>query len=113
MMETIKIRQLGYPMRLEFEAFYKRYGCSHALTSHTCLHTRAGDSSCEYNAALQRRTRYKCIQSASVKGTDYRTPCGVVIDAAKKTGVVVAAELQLGKSKIFMRDAQVRARCAS
>lgn len=25
MMETIKIRQLGYPMRLDFEAFYKRY----------------------------------------------------------------------------------------
>ena len=25
MMETIKIRQLGFPMRLDFEAFYKRY----------------------------------------------------------------------------------------
>ncbi|KAL6076835.1 Myosin-VIIa, variant 2 [Balamuthia mandrillaris] len=72
MMETIRIRQLGFPVRQSFEAFFNKF---RVLAPHA-------------------------------PSGDYRSGCDCILKVAVKEGIVSSSEVQLGKTKIFLRDGQ-------
>lgn len=114
MMETIRIRQIGYPLRADFESFYKRCVPLHRPRASLARTGARGSSAVRaprfaHLPPVRARTddRYKSIQPAQVYHNDYRTPSGAVIAAARKLGIAKEDEVQVGRTKIFMRDSQV------
>lgn len=80
MMETIKIRKAGFPVRLTFDVFWRNYKC------------------------LAPQTRDLVLERENLEMV--KSGLKILLDALKGQGLTSPDDFQVGKTKLFMRDKQ-------
>ena len=106
MMETIRIRKMGYPVRHTFQHFYNRYRCLPRDKSGPRVSARSyGQSHLRYLPLPSLAPLFTI--SILVTQIRIREACAILLADFMGASLADNTKIQLGKTRMFMRDEEV------